>query len=51
MYYAAVRNAADVALTFVEMVKAGLTRNELEKLIARRPALWGRFSSWIPKLP
>ena len=37
--------------TFNELVKSGLTKNELEKLIAKRPALYSRFSNWLKVLP
>jgi hypothetical protein len=50
MYYAAERRAAEANLTFLELVKGGLTRSELERNIARRPALWGRFSNWLKVL-
>lgn len=36
---------------FMEMVKEGMTRDELVKLIEKRPELWGRFSNWIGVLP
>ena len=37
--------------TFNELVKSGLTKNELEKLIAKRPTLYSRFSNWLKVLP
>jgi hypothetical protein len=51
MYYKAERRAAELNLLFLDFVKDGLTREELAKNIERRPALWGRFSSWLNKLP
>jgi hypothetical protein len=51
MFYKAHRNIADANELFLQFVDEGLTRAELEKLIARRPSLWGRFSHWLPKLP
>lgn len=51
MYYAAERAAAEVSLQFLEFVKDGMTREELARNIERRPALWGRFSMWLDKLP
>jgi hypothetical protein len=51
MYYEAERKAAEVSLQFLEFVKDGLTREDLVRLIERRPALWARFSSWLDKLP
>jgi hypothetical protein len=37
--------------TFMHLVQTGLTREELEKLIAKRPGVYGRFSNWLNKLP
>jgi len=51
MFYQAERNAADVNATFLELVKDGMTRQELARNIERRPALWGRFSNWLGVLP
>jgi uncharacterized protein (UPF0262 family) len=51
MYYAAVRSSTEVNLQFLEFVKDGLTREELQTNINRRPGLWGRFSAWLDKLP
>lgn len=51
MYYAAERSSAEVNLQFLEFVKDGLTREELQTNIDRRPSLWGRFSTWLEKLP
>ena len=51
MFYAAHRRLADANETFMMIVENGLTRNELSKLIRLRPALWSRFSHWLPKLP
>lgn len=51
MYYQAERQAAEVNLTFLELVADGLTREELARNIERRPALWSRFANWLPKLP
>lgn len=51
MFYAAHRQVAETNNTFMELVKAGLTREDLARNIARRPALWQRFESWLPALP
>ena len=51
MFYAAHRKIADANQLFLQFVDEGLTRAELESLIARRPSLWGRFRNWLPKLP
>jgi hypothetical protein len=51
MYYRAVRKAAEENLLFLQFVKDGLTRDQLAKLIARRPSIWGRFANRMPNLP
>jgi hypothetical protein len=51
MYYAAERRAGEVNETFLELVKDGLTREELARNIERRPSLWRRFEHWVPHLP
>lgn len=51
MYYDAERRSAELNLQFLEFVKDGLTREELARNIERRPSLWGRFESWLDKLP
>jgi len=51
MYYAAERRSADLNQAFMELMKEGLTRAELAKLIAKRPATYGRFSAFLDKLP
>ena len=51
MFYAAHRRIAEANETFLELVKEGLTREELARNIERRPALWQRFEHWLPVLP
>lgn len=51
LYREAERKIGDANRLFLEMVDDGLTKQELQKLIARRPALWGRFDNWLPVLP
>ena len=51
MFYAAHRQVAETNNAFLELVKEGLTREELEINIERRPALWQRFENWLDKLP
>jgi hypothetical protein len=51
MYYAAEHRAAEVNLTFLDLVKDGMTREELARNIERRPSLWQRFEHWVPHLP
>ena len=53
-YEMARRKLADANNTFMEMVNSKenpLTRSQLEKLIEHRPALWGKFSNWLDRLP
>ena len=51
MYYAASRQVAETNNAFLELVKEGMTREELARNIERRPALWQRFENWLPVLP
>jgi|TARA_R110000851_G_scaffold282582_2_gene436101 hypothetical protein len=51
MFYQASRDNAELDTTFLELVEGGMTREELQANIDRRPALWGRWSSWLDKLP
>ncbi len=51
MFYAAHRQIAETNNTFLELVKEGLTREDLARNIARRPALWQRYAGWLDKLP
>lgn len=51
-FYEAARDKyADGAKAFLDAVAHGLTRNELEKLIAKRPEKYKRFEIWINRLP
>ena len=47
IFYQEQRKLSEVNATFSEIVKQGLTRNQLAKLIKKRPALWSRFSNWL----
>jgi hypothetical protein len=51
IFYQEQRKLGEVNATFDEIVKQGLTRNELAKLIKKRPALWSRFANWLKVLP
>lgn len=51
MFYAANRQVAETNNAFLELVKEGMTREELARNIERRPALWQRFENWLDKLP
>jgi hypothetical protein len=52
IFYSEQKKISDINNHFLELAQSGdLTREELEKLIQKRPALWGRFSNWLPHLP
>ena len=51
MYYAAVRRDGELNELFLELVRDGMTRDELQKLIDKRPERYGRFSGWLESLP
>lgn len=52
MYYGEFKKIAEVNELFMEFVRNGeMTRETLEKLIKRRPSLWGRFAGFLNTLP
>lgn len=51
IFYQEQRKIAETNQLFLDMVNDGLTREELQRNIDRRPSLWGRFANWLPKLP
>lgn len=51
MFYEEQRKIADADHLFMELVRDGLTRAELQAAINRRPALWERYENWLPVLP
>ena len=51
MFYDEQRKIGETNLMFLFLVEEGMTREELERLITKRPALWGRFSNWLERLP
>ncbi len=51
MFYTEQRKIGEVNETFLFLVKHGMTREELAACIAKRPALWQRYASWLDKLP
>lgn len=51
MFYQASRANAELNIQFLQFVREGLTREELQRNIDRRPALWGRWRSWLSSLP
>lgn len=42
---------AEIDKMFQYLVETGLTREDLQRNIERRPALWSRFAGWLDKLP
>ena len=51
MYFAAERSTSIVNQDFSWLVQNGMTREDLERNIERRPSLWARFAGFLPKLP
>jgi hypothetical protein len=51
IFYEEQRKIGEANQTFMELVKEGLTREELARNIARRPVLWSRFTAWLDQLP
>ena len=50
-FYHAHRKIADANELFLDLVADGMTRENLQTNIKRRPELWGRFSNWLDILP
>jgi hypothetical protein len=52
LYYTAERNSALLNEAFLEIMTGPhpMTREELRKLIAKRPSVYGRFSGWLEVL-
>lgn len=51
LFYQASRQVAAVNEDFLWLVQNGLTREDLQRCIERRPSLWQRFEGWLDKLP
>ena len=51
MFYEEQRKIADADHLFMELVRDGLPRAELQAAINRRPVLWERYENWLPVLP
>ena len=51
MFYKAQKAIAEADQLFLDMVKDGMTKQELQTNINRRPAVWRRYSNWLDKLP
>jgi hypothetical protein len=50
LYQRARDQAAEMDRLFLDMVRQGMTRRELETNIKRRPAVWSRYAGFINKL-
>lgn len=51
MFYAADRTASVVNQDFLWLVQNGLTKEDLQANIKRRPSLWSRFEGFVDSLP
>ena len=51
IFYEEQRKVGDANQTVMELGRAGMTREDLSRNIARRPVLWSRFSAWLNTLP
>jgi hypothetical protein len=51
VFYQVQRNLADANLTFMDLVREGMTREELARNIERRPSLWERYAAFLDVLP
>lgn len=51
MFYQQHRRIADANETFLQLVQDGMTREDLQTNIERRPELWDRYRLWLDKLP
>ncbi len=51
MFYDACRYNGVINSDFMFLVDHGLTKEDLQRNIERRPSLWARFSGFLDKLP
>jgi hypothetical protein len=51
IFYEEQRKIAAANEVFLELVADGMTREELQTNIDRRPAAWKRFEGFLSKLP
>jgi hypothetical protein len=51
IFYAEQKKIGESNQLFLDLVNDGMTREELQANIKRRPELWGRWENWLPKLP
>lgn len=50
IFYSVSRQLAETDALFSEFVRDGLTREQLQRNIERRPSLWGRYEGFLPRL-
>ena len=50
MFYTEHKKIAECNELFLELAK-DMTKSELQKLIEKRPSLWGKYSNWLNVLP
>jgi hypothetical protein len=51
LFYEAGRKLNQAHEVFLDLVRGGMTREELARNIERQPALWRRYSTWLRVLP
>lgn len=51
LYEEARKSIATLNEAFMDHVKDGMTRKELETLIKKRPDVYGKFENWLKVLP
>lgn len=51
LFYQEQRNIAEGNQQFLNLVHDGLTREDLDRCIERRPQLWSRFAKYRDRLP
>lgn len=51
MFYEERQKIAEANEIFLFFVDDGMTREELQQNIDRRPSHWKRFENWLDKLP
>ena len=49
-FYDVVRRLGEQDRVFLHLAET-LTRDELQRLIKKRPELWGRYRTWLLRLP
>jgi hypothetical protein len=46
MYYKAVKKSAEQDKLFLFFINEGMTKAELDKLIKKRPTVWGKYQNF-----